>query len=350
MLQVVSEEQGTSAAEAALTAHRPPEQPKGPGGWRQVEALPIGLFAAVMGLTGLSIAWTLAHTGTASPLARPGHRVGGLRRLRCPRGGLRRQGRHRRPGGESRVPPSHRGQPVRHAADQPASPADPLAPLSLHLARLLWIVGALGMTLFAWWIVTRWLSDRQQAAHATPAWIVPVVGLLDVPLALPVLGLPPMPAVMVFALAVGLFFALPLFTLILSRLLFEAPLPAALQPSLLILFAPFAVGFSAYVATTGTVDLFAEALFAVALFLLAVLLPKLARFGRSCPFRVSWWGVSFPLAAASVAALRIATAQPGPAIDILALGLLTLATAVIGWLLARTLVGLARGELRTLAQ
>jgi tellurite resistance protein len=206
------------------------------------------------------------------------------------------------------------------------------------------------MTLFAWWIVTRWLSDRQQAAHATPAWIVPVVGLLDVPLALPVLGLPPMPAVMVFALAVGLFFALPLFTLILSRLLFEAPLPAALQPSLLILVAPFAVGFSAYVATTGTVDLFAEALFAVALFLLAVLLPKLARFGRSCPFRVSWWGVSFPLAAASVAALRVAMAQPGPAIDILALGLLTLATAVIGWLLARTLVGLARGELRTLAQ
>ncbi|WP_306307442.1 hypothetical protein [Methylobacterium sp. B1] len=83
---------------------------------------------------------------------------------------------------------------------------------------------------------------------------------------------------------------------------------------------------------------------------LAVLLPKLARFGRSCPFRVSWWGVSFPLAAASVATLRVATAQPGAAIDIFAVGLLTLATAVIGWLLARTLVGLARGELRTLAQ
>jgi tellurite resistance protein len=51
--------------------------------------------------------------------------------------------------------------------------------------------------------VTRWLSDRQKAAHATPAWIVPVVGLLDVPLALPVLGLPPMPGVMVFSLAGG---------------------------------------------------------------------------------------------------------------------------------------------------
>ncbi len=206
------------------------------------------------------------------------------------------------------------------------------------------------MTLFAWLIVTRWLSDRQQAAHATPAWIVPVVGLLDVPLALPGLDLPPMQGVMIFGLAVGLFFAMPLFTLILSRLLFEAPLPAALQPSLLILVAPFAVGFSAYVATTGAIDLFAESLFAVALFLLAVLLPKLARFGHACPFRVSWWGVSFPLAAAAVAALRVAAAEPAPATDGLALVLLGLATLVIGWLLVRTLIGLARGELRTLTQ
>ncbi|MBE7248564.1 MAG: C4-dicarboxylate ABC transporter, partial [Actinomycetospora chiangmaiensis] len=35
--------------------------PSPPGGWRQLEALPVGLFAAVMGLTGLSVAWTLAH-------------------------------------------------------------------------------------------------------------------------------------------------------------------------------------------------------------------------------------------------------------------------------------------------
>ncbi len=257
MLQVVSEEQGTSAAEAALTAHRPPEQPKGPGGWRQVEALPIGLFAAVMGLTGLSIAWTLAHTRYGVPLW-PGQAIGSVAcaafvvlaagyaaKAAIAAPAVKAEFRHPIAGNLF-------GTPLISLLLLPI----PLAPLSLHLARLLWIVGALGMTLFAWWIVTRWLSDRQQAAHATPAWIVPVVGLLDVPLALPVLGLPPMPAVMVFALAVGLFFALPLFTLILSRLLFEAPLPAALQPSLLILFAPFAVGFSAYVATTGTVDLF----------------------------------------------------------------------------------------------
>lgn len=49
------------------------------------------------------------------------------------------------------------------------------------------------------------MSDRQLIAHATPAWIVPVVGLLDVPLALPTLGLPPMHGVIVLGMAVGLF-------------------------------------------------------------------------------------------------------------------------------------------------
>jgi tellurite resistance protein len=350
MLQAVERTQAASSPEAVLTAHRSPEQPRHPGGWRQVEAVPVGLFAAVMGLAGLNVAWTLAHARYGTPL----WVATGLGLVACAAfvavaaaytaksiiawPAVRAEFRHPIAGNLF-------GTPLISLLLLPI----PLASLNLALARVSWSLGAIGMTLFAWLIVTRWLSDRQQVVHATPAWIVPVVGLLDVPLALPVLGLPPMQGVMVFALAVGLFFALPLFTLIMSRLLFEAPLPAGLQPSLLILVAPFAVGCSAYVATTGAFDLFAEALFAVAVFLASVLLPKLARFGRACPFRVSWWGVSFPLAATAVAALRVATALPGLATDILALSLLTLATLVIGWLSGRTLVGLVRGELRTLA-
>jgi tellurite resistance protein len=88
-------------------------------------------------------------------------------------------------------------------------------------------------------------------------------------LALPGLGLPPMHDVMVLGPAVGLFFAIPLFTLILSRLVFEPPMPDALQPSLLILVAPFAVGFSTYVTTTGQIDLFAQSLYMLTLFMLA---------------------------------------------------------------------------------
>jgi len=193
------------------------------------------------------------------------------------------------------------------------------------------------------------MTDRQQLAHATPAWIIPVVGLLNVPLALPMLGLPPLHGVMVAALAIGLFFALPLFTLIFSRLVFEPPLPAALQPSLLILVAPFAVGYSTYTVTVGRTDLFAEALYTLTLFVLAVLLGRLRTLPRSCPFRVSWWAVSFPLAACSIAALRFAAARPGVIPDTIALALLALATLVIGALFGRTLFGISKGELRTLS-
>jgi tellurite resistance protein len=135
--------------------------------------------------------------------------------------------------------------------------------------------------------------------------------LLDVPLALPTLGLPPMHGLMVFTLAVGLFFAVPLFTLIFSRLVFEPPLPDALKPSLL--------------------------------------LGQLRNLPLCCPFRVSWWAVSFPLAASSIASLRFVAARPGIVTDAIALALLALATLIIAALFGRTLLGVGRGELRTLS-
>jgi tellurite resistance protein len=126
-------------------------------------------------------------------------------------------------------------------------------------------------------------------------------------------------------------------------------MPDALRPSLLILVAPFAVGFSTYVATTGQVDLFAQSLYMLTLFMLAVLLGRLRDLPRCCPFRVSWWAVSFPLAASAIAALKFAAADPGTIADAIAILLLALATIVIALLLLRTLAGLLRGELRTLS-
>ena len=288
--------------------------------------LPVGLFGAVMGLTGLSVAWRLAEVryggpawlGWVSPILGwvavaafvailSGYGV----KLATAFDAVRAEFRHPIAGNLF-------GTPLISLLLLPI----PLAPYSLAAARALWVVGAVGMVAFAWFVVSRWMSDRQQTAHATPAWIIPVVGLLDVPLALPSLGLPPLHGLMVFSLAVGLFFAVPLFTLIFSRLLFEPPLPDALKPSLLILVAPFAVGCSTYLATVGQPDLFSDALFMLTLFVLAVLLGQLRNLAVCCPFRVAWWAVSFPLAASAIAALRYAASatnragrrhRPGPA-------------------------------------
>ena len=315
-----------------------------------LEFLPIGLFGSVMGLTGLSIAWRLAHASFGMPewpaevfaiiaaadfvvLA-----IAYLIKVSTATSMVRNEFKHP-------VAGSLFGTVLISLLLLPIV----IAPLSMTLARILWTIGAAGMLIFAWLMVSRWMSERQQTAHATPTWIIPVVGLLDVPLAVPALGLPDLHGLMVFSLAVGLFFAVPLFTMIFSRLLFEPPMPDALKPALLILAAPFAVGYSTYVVTTGQNDVFAEALYMLTLFMLAVLLGQLRYLPRCCPFRVSWWAVSFPLAASAIATLRFAAANPGWPTTAIAFVVLLFATIVIVALLGRTLMGLAKGELRTLS-
>ena len=315
-----------------------------------LDYLPVGLFGSVMGLTGLSVAWRLAQAryglpGWVAPviaavavLAFAALLAGYGIKLATAPDAVWAEFRHPIAGNLF-------GTALISLLLLPIV----VAPHARLLAQALWIAGAAGMILFAWFIVSRWMSDRQRVAHATPAWIVPVVGLLDVPLAPPSLGLPPMHGLMVFALAVGLFFAVPLFTLVFSRLVFESPLPNALRPSLLILVAPFAVGYSAYTVTVGQADMFVEALYMLTLFVLAVVLGQLRHLPACCPFRVSWWAVSFPLAASSIAALRFAAAQPGLVTDAIALLLLAVATVVIAALLCRTALGLFKGELRSLS-
>ncbi|MGA4555157.1 SLAC1 anion channel family protein [Methylorubrum aminovorans] len=314
------------------------------------EYLPVALFGSVMGLTGLSVAWQLAARRFGLPgLVADGIGWAALAAFLA-------------------LALAYGTKAVTAWPTVVAEFRHPIAgnlfgtvlisllllPLvivriSPLLAQGIWILASAGMVVFAVVIVSRWMSSRQQVAHATPAWIVPVVGLLDIPLAAPALGLPHTGTLTLFALSVGLFFAVPLFTLIFARLLFEEPLAPAMRPTLMILVAPFMVGFSSYASTLGRIDAFAEGLFLVGLFVFVILIGLLRDLPRCCPFRVSWWAVSFPAAAAAVAALRYADhAQIGLA-DGLALLLLAFATGLIGALALRTLVGIVRGELRALS-
>lgn len=333
-----------------LAECRPSDARIAPARRRYFDYLPVGLFASVMGLSGLSVAWRLATARYGAPA----WISDGLALVAL--------------GAFATLAFAYSAKVVSAPDAVHAEFSHPvagnlfgtvlismlllpilLAPVQLQAARAIWLAGAAGMLGFAWLIVNRWISDRQRVEHATPAWIVPVVGVLDVPLAVPYLALPAMQGFLIACVAIGLFFAIPLFTMIFSRLLFEEPLPEALQPTLLILVAPFAVGFSAYVATAGQVDRFAEGLYGLMLFLLAILLGRLRRVAQCCPFRVAWWAVSFPLAASAGTAIKFAAASPGLVEDAVAIALLALASLVIAGLSARTGIGILRGELRTLS-
>lgn len=321
-----------------------------PAATHPLQSLPIGLFGAVMGLSGLSSAWRLAHVHAGAPewisqavgaiavLAFVVLLVAYATKAIVWPAAARAEFRHPIAGNLF-------GTLIISFLLVPMI----VAPVALWLARGLWAVGAMAMILFAWLIVDRWINDVQQPEHATPAWIVPVVGLLDVPLAMPSLELPgELQFLRLLGLSVGLFFAVPIFTLVLGRLIFQPPLPPALQPTLLILLAPFSVGVSTYVVAVGGVDMFAQALFLLALFIFAVLVGRLRFLLRCCPFRVGWWAVSFPLSSLVIAAFRVALATPGMATDGLAWTLLLGSSLVMAWMLVRTLSGVLRGELKNL--
>lgn len=149
---------------------------------------PVALFGSVMGLTGLSAAWNLAHErygvspaisqtiGVVAILAFLALACGYAVKMRVAPQAVRAEFAHP-------VAGSLFGTFLISLLLLPIV----IAPWSLALARTIWTVGAIGMTVFGWYMVDRWMSQRQMAAHATPAWIIPVVGMLDLPLAMPVL-------------------------------------------------------------------------------------------------------------------------------------------------------------------
>lgn len=207
---------------------------------------------------------------------------------------------------------------------------------NVRFAQFIWMTGAVGATFFAVLMVRRWLTLRHKLSDVSPTWIIPVVGVINIPLALPVLQLNITPALMMYELSTGLFFALPLLTLIIARMMFSEPVSEPLQPSVMILVAPFAVGFSSYILTIGHMDAFAEALFMIMTFFLVVLSGHLIRIVFCHPFRLSLWTVSFPLAASSSASIRYALIVDSSAAAWFAISLLLITSAIIMALLLRT--------------
>ena len=87
----------------------------------------------------------------------------------------------------------------------------------------------------------------------------------------------------------------------------------------------------------------------VMFFALAIVAGRLRVLVAEQPFRLSWWAASFPLAAATLAALRYAGHAHHVVADGLALLLLATTTVCIAVFAARTLSAVVKGELQTLA-
>jgi tellurite resistance protein len=317
--------------------------PTAKGNRNRLEHFPVALFASVMGMAGLAIAWIKA--GHMSLL--PGE-IGSF--LRWIASAL-----------YIVLLLIYMAKLLRHRAAVQAERAHPVkqnffAAISIGLlllaiawtdtapatAQWLWRVAAALHLLLTLITISGWIHHSHfEILHANPAWFIPVVGNILVP----VVGTGCVPVdVSWFFFSIGLVFWLVLLTIVLYRLFFHEPLPARLTPTLFILLAPPSLGFLSYLALTDSLDAFARILYFTALFLALLLTSNALRFFR-LPFFISAWAYSFPLAALTLATLEMGARSAQAFYTGVGLGLLAVLSVVVLLLAGKTLQAAFTGRL-----
>jgi tellurite resistance protein len=307
--------------------------------------LPINLFASVMGISGLALAWRLAahqfHTSLwiSHGIGITGLIVFGLLTLAYLGKILKHPGAVKN---EFNHPIAGQFFGTFNISLLVLSAV--IAPFSLTASEVIWTIGSLGALALAFISISRLLKGQIDSGQALPVWLIPGVATLDITATGAAMPMAWARELNLFALALGGIVGAVFFALILSRLIHHPEkLPAGLMPSLLILIGPFAVGFLAYANFTQQIDGFAALLFYFGLFLFLILVPKVFRTG--IPFAPGWWAVGFPLAALAIAALKYAAAVQLWPLIWLAIALLAFLSMVIAVLFIRTLRIIVNGSL-----
>ena len=210
------------------------------------------------------------------------------------------------------------------------------------LSFLLWSAGALLHLVLTLRILGTWINQELfRIAHMNPAWFIPAVGNIVVPLA----GVVHAPlAISWFFFSTGIIFWLALFVIFLYRIIFHAPLADRLVPTLFILIAPPAVGFLSLSRLTGTITDTATVLYYFAAFMTLLLFSQ-ARIFLRLNFFLSWWAYSFPLAAMTIATVLMYNTSEDPFFKWLALALGLSLTLLIAILVFKTTNAIRRHEL-----
>lgn len=301
------------------------------------------LFAITMGHAGLGLAWRAAHSAFGIP-AIIGELLMALaftsfvlvtvlfvlRSIWCPRGVM-----------------DDYHHPVRMnffpaISDGLLLLAAGAYPYSQSVATVLWGAGTLIHLFLSVSIMARWLRCNTEIDQANPAWFIPIVSHLLVPLA----GVP-LGYIMISwsFFAIGLTFWIPFFTIMLYRLIFHDPLPPRMAPMLFILIAPPAVGLIAYLKLNGgQVDILTHILAATAIFI-ALVIGRLTAMFLHIPFALSWWAYTFPSAALATALIKYQALVGGLVPAGLSIIAIIFATLIITIVTIRTLAAAVTGQL-----
>ncbi len=210
------------------------------------------------------------------------------------------------------------------------------------LALYLWGTGAAAHLLLTLIIINRWIHHPNfQITHINPAWFIPAVGNILVPIAGVEFGYL---SLAWFFFSIGVVFWVVLLTIVFYRIIFHDPLPQRLLPTLFILVAPPAAGFIAYMALNGGLDTFGRIQVNIALFFTLLLAIQFRRFA-ALPFFLSFWAYSFPLAAMTIAMLIYHQLTATAWTALASVFLLAATTLIITWLFILTLKAAHAGKI-----
>ena len=208
------------------------------------------------------------------------------------------------------------------------------------MAEPLWVLATILQGVLALSVISAWIGHRAfQTGMMTPAWFIPAVGNVIVPLAGARLGYIEISWLFFSA---GLIFWIVLLTLVMNRLMFHEPMPGKMAPTLMILVAPPAVAFTAWLRLMGEPGPFGHFLLSVS-YVFALVVATQALKLRKLPFALSWWALSFPVAALSIASFGYAHTAGSDAHRWIGAGLLALLLAVVAVLITRTVLAMRAG-------
>ncbi len=209
------------------------------------------------------------------------------------------------------------------------------------VAMVLWGFGTIIHLFMTFYVVSFWIRHNFEIAHTNPAWFIPIVGNVLVP----VVGVDFLPKEFsLYFFSVGMFFWVVLGAIIFYRIVFHHQLPQKFIPTLFIYIAPPAVGFVAYMRLFGAFDFTAMFLLNMALFFTALLF-FMGRSFVGLKFFISWWAFTFPLDAVAIAFMS--AYQIGGSIIYALLGwaFLAIATLVVGYVAFITAVHIKKKEI-----
>ncbi|KAA8708507.1 SLAC1 anion channel family protein [Helicobacter canis] len=166
---------------------------------------------------------------------------------------------------------------------------------------LFYVASALQLVL-SLYVMSFWFRESMKSALLSPAWFIPIVGNLIVPLSGGLINAPK--ELLLFFFSIGCFFWILLSAMIMQRLIFEQSLESKFIPTLFIFIAPPSIFVVDFHSLFGFHNALSFVGFNVALFFVLLLL-SLGNIFTKLSFAPSWWAFTFPLCAFGIASFDL---------------------------------------------